>query len=204
MNRRWMLAAVGFACLACHTERESSTSESSSAQRSSESKPAQPATAATGATWSSKSPPPEEVRALVDASAQANLYAVKGSELALERKITGILRDYAQMVVTDHTDANRKLDSIVREKGGVLPTALDAEHQRRLDELTTLDGVAFETKYRELQLQAHDESIALLERASRDRTDPELRAYWERMLAAARKHREHLLAQPPPARAPGD
>jgi putative membrane protein len=129
-------------------------------------------------------------------AAQGGMFEVKSSQLALDKGVSGSTREFAQMMVDDHGKANRDLESLVRKKGGTVPTALDAEHQEKLDALADLNGKEFERKYHEEQVKGHDDTIALFERYAKNADDADIRAFANRLLPTLRTHRKHLDEHP--------
>jgi putative membrane protein len=119
-------------------------------------------------------------------------FEVETSRLALQKASSGQLRDFANMMITDHGQANRDLESLARRKGIYAPTTLDAEHQAKLDELRRLDGPQFDEEYRKMQIEAHDAAIQLFERASQECRDTDLRTFASQTLPTLQKHRSHL------------
>jgi putative membrane protein len=131
-------------------------------------------------------------REFVDAAAQGGMFELDSSRMALDKNASGQNRAFANMMLEDHEKANRELEKLVREKGGMLPIAPDAEHRRLLDELSKTQGQTFDIAYHDAQVAAHDLAIALFEDAARNCEDPDLRAFAEKTLPTLRKHRSHL------------
>jgi putative membrane protein len=52
-----------------------------------------------------------------------------------------------------------------------LPTALDAEHQKMLDELKAKNGKDFDTSYDQIQVKAHRDAVTLFEAYSKSGED---------------------------------
>ena len=131
-------------------------------------------------------------REFVDAAAQGGMFELDSSRMALDKNASGQNRAFAEMMLEDHEKANRELEKLVREKGGILPIAPDAEHRRMLDDLSKTQGQTFDDAYHKAQVKAHDDAIALFEDASRNCDDADLRAFAEKTLPTLRKHRSHL------------
>ena len=50
-----------------------------------------------------------------------------------------------------------------RRRRTTLPTALDSEHQKMLDELRSKSGKEFDSSYDQIQLKAHRDAVALFD-----------------------------------------
>src|SRR5712671_2681649 len=71
-----------------------------------------------------------------------------------------------------------------------LPTGLDAEHQKKLDELKAKSGKEFDRAYDQMQLQAHEEAVALFSDYARNGDNPDLKAWAAKTLPHLREHLE--------------
>lgn len=130
-------------------------------------------------------------------AANGGLFEVESGELAVLQATTPFVRDFAQMMVVDHGDANRDLEALAREKGLQFPKALDEESERRLNTLREQKGVDFDRQYRDMQVTAHKDAIALYEKASTECEDADLKAFASKMLPALREHQRRLNEMPP-------
>lgn len=130
-------------------------------------------------------------------AAVAGLFEVQASELAVSQATTPFVRDFAQLMVLDHGDANRELETLARGKGAVLPQDLDEEHQSRLTTLRDQKGIDFDRQYRDMQITAHKDAIALFERAAAKCEDADLKAFAEKLLPMLREHQQKLNEMPP-------
>ena len=90
---------------------------------------------------------------------------IQSSQLALSRSPDSDTKPFAEKMVKDHQQTSAELQALV-ESGKLkvsLPTALDTEHQKKLDELNAKSGKDFDSAYDHMQLQAHEEAVALFE-----------------------------------------
>ncbi len=125
------------------------------------------------------------------------LFEVQASELAVSQATTPFVREFAQMMVMDHGDANRELGQLARGKGALVPTELDQEYQSRVSTLRDQKGVDFDRQYRDMQVTAHNDAIALFDRAATKCEDADLKAYAAKLLPTLREHQRKLNEMPP-------
>jgi putative membrane protein len=115
---------------------------------------------------------------------------IQSSQLALSRNPDGDTKPFAEKMVKDHQQTSAELKSLV--EGGklnvTLPTALDDEHQKKLDELKAKSGKDFDSAYDHMQMQAHEEAVALFERYARDGDNPDLKAWAAKTLPHLKEH----------------
>jgi putative membrane protein len=96
------------------------------------------------------------------------------------------------MEIADAAQANKELETLLRDKGLSVSSALNRDQAQALDRLRQVDGPAFDRFYHDVQLKAHDDAIALFERAARASDDSTLRSFAFPMLPTLRKHRASL------------
>ncbi|NKF33517.1 DUF4142 domain-containing protein, partial [Pseudomonas sp. BGM005] len=71
-------------------------------------------------------------------------------------------KQFADMMVRDHTDAGSKLRELADAAKIPLPTALDPDHQAVRDQLDRLDDEAFDAAYIKAQIVDHQKTAQLL------------------------------------------
>jgi putative membrane protein len=115
---------------------------------------------------------------------------IESSQLALSRNPDNDTKPFAEKMVKDHQETSAELKALV-DSGKVkatLPTALDAEHQKKLDDLKAKSGKDFDSAYDHMQMQAHEEAVALFEQYVRDGDNPDLKTWAEKTLPHLREH----------------
>jgi putative membrane protein len=126
----------------------------------------------------------------------ANKFEVMESELALAQASDPKLKEFARMMVKDHTVALQELQAAAKAGNIVLPPdiALDAMHQAKIDAIKNRKGADFDQAYRTDQVQAHQQAIAILDTYAQAGGNAALKAWAAKALPAVRKHFEHLQA----------
>lgn len=99
----------------------------------------------------------------VEEASAADLFEVKASQLALQRSQDPAVRQFAQQMVSEHTDSSNKLRmELDQAKVGVKPPkALDAEKQAMLDRLMNVGMDDFNKMYMTMQVAGHEEALDL-------------------------------------------
>jgi putative membrane protein len=122
--------------------------------------------------------------------AMSDMLEVQSSQLALSRSADADTRPFAEKMVKDHTQTSVELKGLV-DSGKVkaqLPTALDSEHLKKLDDLKAKSGKDFDAAYDRMQLQAHEEAVALFEQYARSGDNADLKAWAEKTLPHLKEH----------------
>jgi putative membrane protein len=126
----------------------------------------------------------------------ANKFEVIEGELALAQASDPKLKEFARMMVKDHTVALQELQAVAKAANIVLPPdiALDATHQAKFNAIRNRKGAEFDQAYRTDQVQAHQQMLAILDTYATAGGNPALKAWAVTAVAMVRKHLEHLQA----------
>jgi predicted outer membrane protein len=120
--------------------------------------------------------PEQGARHFAEQATYAGNAEVKLGQLAMERAQSPAVKDFAQMMVRDHSKAGSELKQAVTRHDVQPPAGLDVEHQRLYDRLSALRGAEFDREYMKAMVDGHKKVKSLLasrtmdDRASRDRT----------------------------------
>jgi putative membrane protein len=127
-------------------------------------------------------------RGFVTKAAQSGLAEVTLGRLAAERAADAQVKDFGNMMVSDHGKANEELARLATAKGLSLPTKLDAAHQREADQLAKQSGAAFDRAFMTHMVKAHKTAVADFEKASKTAQDAELKDFATRTLPTLQTH----------------
>lgn len=125
-------------------------------------------------------PAPASVTAadFVTKVAMSDMYEIQASQLAARRGGNAGIRTFAQTMIHDHTATTNQLKGIVNGHADLpLPTALDADHQDMLTQLTNASAADFDQKYVDQQTHAHEDAESLLTGYAQNGDNPDLRAF---------------------------
>jgi putative membrane protein len=104
----------------------------------------------------------------------ANMAEMQMAKLALERASDSNVKKFAQMVVTDHTQAGEKLNSLASQHNLVMRAAGDAE-KNPAEAFADKRGVDFDREYADTMVDAHQDMVDKLE----SRIDTENLTKWK-------------------------
>jgi len=86
---------------------------------------------------------------------------IKFSELALDRSSNPAIQQFAQRMITDHTEINDRLKRLADYWSVLLPLTLDDRDKKAYDHLSNLSGADFDRAFINWQIRAHDKAIDL-------------------------------------------
>jgi putative membrane protein len=120
----------------------------------------------------------------------SDMMEIQSSQLALARQPDADTKPFAEQMVKDHQQTSKELKALV-DSGKVkasIPSALDAEHRKKLEDLKAKSEKDFDRAYDQMQLQAHEEAVALFEGYAADGDNPDLKSWAAMTLPHLKEH----------------
>ena len=105
----------------------------------------------------------------------------------MDQAINPKVKAFAEMMVKDHSAAEKKLQAAAKSAGTV-KMMLDPDHQAMVDALKTKTGPDFYKAYIADQVQAHKDAADLLKDYKTDGSDKSLKAWATKTLPAVNMH----------------
>jgi putative membrane protein len=128
----------------------------------------------------------------VNKAASSGLAEVEASRGVSEKTANATVREFADMMIKDHSAANSELTRLAGAKNIPTPTAPLPHHQEALTKVASAMGAESDRLYvEEFGPKAHREAIDLFEKQSRDGVDAELKAFASATLPKLKEHLEH-------------
>lgn len=130
----------------------------------------------------------DQDKKFADAAALGGMMEVMAGELAATNGSNAAVKSLGQMMVTDHTKANDELKSWASTAGYTLPASLDAEKQKKYDELKAKKGADFDRMYADLMVTDHKKTIANFKKQASDGSDASLKSFATKTLPTLEHH----------------
>jgi putative membrane protein len=121
-------------------------------------------------------------------AADAGLMEVQLATLALSKATSGKVKEFAQMMLDDHTKANEELKALAQKKNITLPTSLSDKHQKKYTEMSEKNGADFDKEYCDLMVKDHRDVVEMFKKAQENSKDPELKAWASEKLPTLEHH----------------
>jgi putative membrane protein len=119
-----------------------------------------------------------------------NMAEVELSRMALAKATHPAIKAFAQIMIADHEEAGRNLQSVVSGQPIDWPAQLDDKHRKTADELARKQGADFDRDYVKAMIEGHQDFTAKLE----SRLDVQSLADWK--TAAAGRAESKALPDP--------
>jgi putative membrane protein len=112
-------------------------------------------------------------------------------KMAAERASSPRVKDFAQMLVRDHTKAAADLRDVAAAANVQLDTAseLDRDHENLQKDLAKLSGQEFDRKYVDAMVDGHEKAVSEIEKKV-DSDNPQLKQWATQTLPVVRQHLE--------------
>jgi putative membrane protein len=127
-------------------------------------------------------------RQFVHDAAGAGMEEVQLGQMATQQASSDQVKQFGQMMVTDHTKANNQLQTLASQKGIAIPTDLDSSARADVDKLSKLNGADFDHNYVDMQVTAHKDAIDLFNKEINDGQDADIKAFAAQTMPTLEKH----------------
>ncbi len=121
-------------------------------------------------------------------AAQGGVAEVEMGQLALQKATSPEVKQFAQRMVSDHTQANQELMQLAKSEGMDLPSQVDAKHKSAMERLQGMNGSAFDAAYMQSMVQDHDQDVADFQKEAQSGSDPGLKAFAQKYLPVLQQH----------------
>ncbi|MDQ6684350.1 MAG: DUF4142 domain-containing protein [Pseudomonadota bacterium] len=131
-------------------------------------------------------------RKFVTQATEGNVKEITLSKIALERTQNSAIRNFAQKIIDDHTEAGQQLASIVEHQNLGGPTEQQAADKAAAEGkgLARLSGDALDRRFASMMVSDHVAAVSLYEKEARAGSDTQLKGFADKTLPTLRQHLE--------------
>lgn len=127
-------------------------------------------------------------RTFMSSAAEANLAEIDTAKMVGQKSTDPAVKDFANRMVTDHTQASRGLASLAEVSAIKLPTEPGVMERNQKNELQKLSGAKLDDAYLRDELQGHKEAIAAFENEIENGQNQEVKNYAVKTLPTLQDH----------------
>lgn len=126
----------------------------------------------------------------------SDMFEIEAAKLAQMRSTNTQVRDFAAMMVTDHTKSSDALKAAIQASGQALtpPAALPQDKQDALDDLAKTEAADFDRKYMDGQVDAHQTALNLLQRYAQDGDVAQIKTFAAETAPTVQRHYDRAKA----------
>ncbi len=123
-----------------------------------------------------------------------NHFEIELAKIAQEKSQTAAVKDFAQRMITDHQNADKKVVETAKIQGVELRDFQASEHEKSLmDQLNKLEGAQLDEAYLSNAHSEHRMLVELLERMRTDSKDTHMKTLLDGLLPTFRDHEKTAL-----------
>lgn len=113
---------------------------------------------------------------------------IAASQMALKKSTNPQVKQFAQQMITDHTQGNQQLMQLAQQKGVAIPKRPDELHTKAAAAMMNMEGTTFDKEYMSCMTSDHAKLLSSVEDKAAGATDPDVRAYAASQLPIVRGH----------------
>lgn len=130
----------------------------------------------------------DKVENFIKEAAANDMFELTAGMMAAEQSKATDVDLYGQQIVHVHSRTNPVLEDLARSKHIQLSSELPSEKKKLVAKLEDKKGEEFDKEFAEVQLEAHQEAVALYEKADKEVTDKDVQAFVDQVLPVLKEH----------------
>lgn len=111
-------------------------------------------------------------KAFISESAEGGLKEIQFAQLAQQKSNNDQVKNFAQQMITDHTQLNNDMMPFAQQAGITPPTQLKPKDQAEYDKLSKMNGPAFDKAYIQSMVKDHHKDLKEFNAEAAAATDP--------------------------------
>jgi len=127
-------------------------------------------------------------RSFINSAAEANLAEIDTAKMVEKESTDSAVKDFANRMAADHTQASQKLASVAEMSGIKLPTEPSIPERNQKSELQKLSGAKLDDAYLRDELQGHKEAISAFQSEIENGQNREVKNYAVQTLPTLQDH----------------
>ena len=121
---------------------------------------------------------PSTPQGFVDTAAASDMYEIEAARVAQEKGQSDAVKQFAQMMIDDHTTSTENLQAAAGQVSGVtVAPRMTAMQQQMLTELQNTGTEAFDGVYKRQQIEAHQQTLSALQNYAETGTEAPLKSF---------------------------
>jgi putative membrane protein len=136
---------------------------------------------------SGMNPASSDPKDFMEKAAVGGIMEVEAGKVAQSQASSASVKEFAALMIKDHTAANEELKGIAAKKSVTLPTSLPADKQQHLDAMKKMSGADFDKHYIGMMVEDHGKTVSLFQAGSKN-SDAEASAFATKTLPIIEGH----------------
>jgi putative membrane protein len=119
---------------------------------------------------------------------------VRMANIATERAQNPRVKDFANMMIRDHTKANNELETILSRENLMSQVEKETNDDTHMQDMRTKTGRDFDVAYMRMMVNDHNKTVDLFKNESNNGADNDLKAFASKTLSVLRMHQDSAKA----------
>ncbi len=124
----------------------------------------------------------------VTKAASGGMLEVQLGQLAQQNSKSHRVKDFGNMMVTDHSKANDELKSLAASNNITVSPTLLPDHQKHLDMMSKMKGAGFDKHYMDMMVSDHKEDIDEFKKEANNSNNDAFKSFASKTLPTLQKH----------------
>jgi len=120
--------------------------------------------------------------------AETDMLEAHFGQMAQDQASRQDVKDYGQMLVTDHTANYNDLNTLATKAGIDIPKAINATDNKTIARFASLKGAAFDHRFLAEMIQGHEKAIAEFKREEAHGEDADVKTFATNTLPKLQEH----------------
>ena len=125
-------------------------------------------------------------------AANGGMAEVALAQLAKEKASSSAVKEFADMMITDHGAANDKVKKLAADRNVTLPAEPDNDHKKKADDLGKKTGKDFDKAYVDAMVKGHEETVDMFKKASGKVTDADVKSFIDNTIPVIEHHLDRI------------
>jgi len=119
---------------------------------------------------------------------QAHLSEMDMAMLAMQKSQNADVKDYANMIQSDHRNAVEDLTDLMKDKNVSQPSVLTPEAKADIEKMTALSGAEFDREFVNMMVSDHQKMVEMFRDQAAIAQNPDVKKYAEDLLPKLQMH----------------
>ena len=128
--------------------------------------------------------------AFLKQAAASGMAEVKMANIGKTKAARADVKEFSEMIATDHTKVNAELKTLAASNGVDLPTEIDGKHVAMCAALDECSPADFDREFLSAMVTGHQKGVARYDQAANKATDTDVKAFAAKTLPALKAHLE--------------
>jgi putative membrane protein len=125
-------------------------------------------------------------------AAQGGMAEVEMGRMAAVQAVSSEVKQFAERMIKDHSQAGEELKQLAGAKKVVLPMEMTPKQKEMMEKFSKLKGSDFDREYIKAMVADHEKDVAAFEATAKNGTDADVKAFAAKILPTLKDHMQMI------------